>query len=961
MARRVTMSRYRAPNAEDVQAALLKIPTVQLRRAFYEGLNNPLWVRPLFEARAFTTPPEPQKMDDGYIRDVYWPEISYLVRIAPRAPGDVVDVLLGLKDSNNAWVRRAVFEIGSKIPAVEGARLRPLLDAWKTTGFGWRTDPRDSVSFAITLLEGGEAKTGRWLANNLFEPRAAKDDGTFKKPQLELEDYWYEEELPRLAPALGDDALKAVAAWLVKYERLSGHVADDHDFSGIARPSIRDRDDSYASPEHSLIEAVRDLAIPAILKNPESAAGVLLGSKVQLLRKIAMYGVAEAIRRRTSDGADAKYLMGVAEQLLGDNSSDDEYLRVDYAELAQAVAKVDPSVVGVINTFIANAYAQDLKRIRERLTDEDASAEDAEAEVKVVADRYKHSWLSAIGADALPPQARTELSELDSKYGVIENPLTRLGLITSWTGPNPHSTQDEMAAMSPSELVAHLASWHDTGDGWGPQPSHEGQGRELSALLTTNPLAISGATDLVQQFRPTYLRAVLQGWEAALKADIELDWAQVAGLIRDVLAHDNESSFPVEGGNHDDDKDFRWAKKAAVGLLEELVKKRKAVTIPDESMAGYADLLIKQAADDDAWTEYDTYESGENGWDPLTMSVNWQWPNRLRGLFYLATRSKDAPWKQAAFAAIEAELARADKHGAGRAVIGENLGRLLNDSPDWLEVHLEEFVGSRDGISISQQIVLTTAIATHYYHRDLYDLLSGSMIASIGVGDSLVAGWRSESDPLKRIGEWAIDALIYGHKSFDDPLAQVFFSSTSTKVRGEAIGHIAWSFFRAEKVDDAIRDRFARLWDERVAHVQTHPEDSGELTGFYWFAKGGKFTIEWWLPRMREALELEPGIATERYMIGKELAEASAVDPKNALAVLRLLLGGREEGGMVSYDLTRNAAAVVIAHAISSGDDDLKREADAYMNELGAKGNLGLEAEVKAVLDGTITQNDVGD
>ena len=92
-------------------------------------------------------------------------------------------------------------------------------------------------------------------------------------------------------------------------------------------------------------------------------------------------------------------------------------------------------------------------------------------------------------------------------------------------------------------------------------------------------------------------------------------------------------------------------------------------------------------------------------------------------------------------------------------------------------------------------------------------------------------------------------------------------------------------------------------------------------------------------PRLQEALEIEPAIATERYMIGKELAQASSVDPATALAVLKLLLEGRDEGGMVSFDLTRHAVPVVIANAMSTDDSDLKAAAEAYMNELGARGN----------------------
>jgi hypothetical protein len=131
-----------------------------------------------------------------------------------------------------------------------------------------------------------------------------------------------------------------------------------------------------------------------------------------------MFAVAEAIRRRVGAGADARYLLGVADRLLGDEASDDDHLRVEYAELAQAVATVDASALNVINKFIAYAHAEDLKWMRERLVDPHIPEEEAEAQIQERAEHYKHRWLSAIGADALPPQLRTELAELDARNGL---------------------------------------------------------------------------------------------------------------------------------------------------------------------------------------------------------------------------------------------------------------------------------------------------------------------------------------------------------------------------------------------------------------------------------------------------------------------------------------------------------------------------------------------------------------
>lgn len=948
---------YLAPTPESVHEALLKIPTYQLRRVFFDGLENPLWVRPLLSAGAFTAPPEPEPTGDGYIRDTYWPELSYLTRIASRAPDDVVDVFLRLKQSNNAWVRRAVVEIGSQIPTESSVRLEPLLKEWAKTGFGWRTDPQSLALLAVNLLEGGQPQLGRWLANVLFKPEPGNESDYFQKPVFLLEEYWYEEELPRMVLALGENALKALVGWLNAYVQHSGHSSGGRDSSAMIRSSIDERDDYTSGPEDALIDSVRDLAFKEVRIEPDKTVKILLHSGVNLLRKIAMHVVEEVISQELDSGADVEVFLGPATQLLGDDESYDEYLRVEYAQLARAVARTDGPATSVVTPFLAKAFEADLAWMHERLPrPEGLSDRQWEESIQAKAQRYRRTWLSAIGREALPADLRVELAKLEDAYGVVSDPLAPMGRVTSWTGPNPHTGQDEMAAMAPAELVALLANWHDEGDGWGPDPTHEGQGRALSSLLTAHPLALKGVPRIGEQLRPTYLRAILQGWESATKADLELDWSQVSELVEYVFNQPLSSPFPVEGDSLDDDKDFGGAKSAAVGLLEQLLKKRGSVCVPDEYEEVFARLLIERSDDQEAWTEYDAYRQENSDQDPLNMSLNWRWPIRVRALIVAATRLKAPEWRDKALQAIKFESSRVDRNGAGKAALGEGFGRLLNAVPDWINAQLKELVGNREGISTEQQIVLTTALATHHYNRSMYDLLAPSMIAALDVGDSLAAGWKTTSDPLQEIGEWVIEALLFGHIGTADPAFKSFFSKTSPTVRGDAMRGIARNIHHSTKIDDAILDRFTSLWDDRISHVRRVPEDRRELEGIYWLAKNSLFSPEWWLPRLREVLEFESNIATERLTIGKELAQASTKDPSSALAVLKLLLSGRREDGLSAYDLIRHAVPEVIAHAMLSSNQELTVQAEAYMNELGSQGNLALENQVRAVLDREINR-----
>lgn len=947
------MTGFKAPTKEQVREALRRIPTPQLRRAFLEGLNNPLWLEPLAKEGVFQNPPQRITTDDGSVSDPYWPEIEYVVRVAAAVPSTAVDILVELKDSDNAWVRRALFAVGAMVPATEAARLKPVLKAWLSTGFGWRTDPRDMVKFAVNLITGGKRKTGEWVANVLFRPGTREDS---RKPDLVLEDYWYEVSLPQVAQALGPEGLSKVLGWLVEYERATGQ----RDGWSFSRPSIREHHDMHRDVEDALVDATRDLAIERMKTNPGNTISLLLRVKIMLARRIAMFATTGALAT-TDLGApgDAELVAG-ASRLLFDEASNDERCRVEFGELAREVSRHSQSALDPLVDFIAAGPALSADELRVRLRrDEDESEAKTDEHVADFVDHWEHSWLASVGADALPAVLVTRLAELDDRLGVIEEPLRPPFQITTWSGPNSPLTQDEMAAMSPEELVAHLESWHALGDGWGPEPSHEGQARELMSLLTASPRAIVGVGSLVSRLRPTYLRAILRAWAAAFKASHDLDWEQVLKTVRDVLSHGDALDLPCEGGDMGDDPDYTSAKQAVVGLIVDLVKKYEPPRIPMEYLGQFAEILLDIAEDETAWSTYVTGDH-ENGMDPLTLSLNWQWPILVRGVATLVGYGPSAPWGNRGKATLLREVTREDPQGASHAVVGENLGRFLNADETWTKDQIPIWFGTVKGIDRGQQVALSTAIAIHRYHHSLFKLLSPSMLSALRSSEPIADGWKHyNSTPIQRIGEWVVKSIIFGHADWNDPVVQEFFSVREPLERGAALGHVAWEFMHAASVEDSIHDRFADVWDARIDHVESNPADSAELREFYWMVKSGKFAANWWLPRLKRVLKLDPEVAIERFMIGKEIASSADVDARAAFDVTKLLLATGQTQSMAAYDLSHNAVPMVIAYAVASGNEQLAAEATAFMNDLGEAGNLGLAKQVQDVLDGAVIQQDV--
>lgn len=946
------MTRYNVPTVAEVEAAVRRLTSYQLRRVFYEGLKNPHWVKPLADLGVFADPPEPEPTGDGYIRDLFWPEVSYLLNVCADAPNEVIDVLLGLEATSNSWVRRAAFVVGSKVPAAQAVRLKPLLDAWAGAGgFGWRTDPRDLVSFAVNLLTGNQTKYGISFANLLFRPRESTGDG--RDPVVELKTYWYAEEMPHVVEALGDAGLRTVLPWLVEHERIKKTFTDDFDHSGFARSTIAQQKNDRHDIEDTLIDAVRTCAIAAFTTDASLAWELFKRNPILIADRIAMYAFAEVLSSAVHQ--DAATLIGIGSELLSLPKCRDEGARVEFVGLARALA--EHSEHQPLERAIEEGHftETDRARIRRNMAAQGESNDEIESSIMRWDANWRHQVLSGIGRELLAPPLITELDQLNATHGELDQPLTPAFQVTSWFGPNSPVDQDEMATMSPNELLAQLESWHVvTGDRSGPGPSHEGQARALTAVLTANPQALGDATGLVERLRPTYVRAVLGGWEAAYKAELDLDWAVVIETLADAVRHGPESRFPVEGGHYDDDPDFAAAKQAAVGLLEELVKPKNADRIPTAQLAMVADLIIEASSDEAAWSEYAGYESSGSDMDPLTTSLNWQWPNMLRALVNLLSHGPATDWYGASSAALHSELARHDPRGASRAVLGEGLGRLHDRAPDWLNENLSVYFGSEESLTWEQQIALTTAIAMHYYHPSLYRLLSGSMIAALREEHEVAVGWGDRQTPRERIGQWVVQAVIQGHINDDDELRRAFYEVASPDVRGGAIGHIAWSFLHAEAVDDTIRDRLAALWDERVHHVESNRDDRAELRDFYWFVRCGKFDPEWWLPRLRQAVELDPELDTHG-MIGEQLGEAASVLPGDALIAITHLLRPEDTASRDNWDLRREALAPVIAAALDSGDSELERDALDLMNAMGARGETDLDSRVASLRRGSST------
>src|SRR5438128_2505162 len=83
---------------------------------FFSRLSSTEWVAPLFEEGLFSKPPAAIAEGD-YVRFPFWPESSFLARVANKAPTVAARVLLAIPETDNVRIHQDLVEIALQIGA----------------------------------------------------------------------------------------------------------------------------------------------------------------------------------------------------------------------------------------------------------------------------------------------------------------------------------------------------------------------------------------------------------------------------------------------------------------------------------------------------------------------------------------------------------------------------------------------------------------------------------------------------------------------------------------------------------------------------------------------------------------------------------------------------------------------------------------------------------------------------
>src|SRR4051794_2778784 len=265
---------------------------------FFNGLDDPAWLGFLRKNGYFTEPLEPIRHGDG-ISYPFWPESRYLVRVAARAPDDVLEIALTIPETKNVRVHEDVMRIAIQLPAAAATRLAKRQAKWLRDYDGHLMSLPDAAGELIARLADAEqADVAFQLAGALLATRqdpsgassrrrAAARVSVWEYGQI-LDNYW-----PPLAVREPRKALRFLCRRLADVIEV-GYTEGGHDATHVWRRAIAHHERNLADSLLDLVvNAVRDSALALAETDAESVIAELERHSQPLFARLRMFVLAE--------------------------------------------------------------------------------------------------------------------------------------------------------------------------------------------------------------------------------------------------------------------------------------------------------------------------------------------------------------------------------------------------------------------------------------------------------------------------------------------------------------------------------------------------------------------------------------------------------------------------------------------------------------------------------------------
>ncbi|MFT3866177.1 MAG: hypothetical protein QM729_18080 [Solirubrobacterales bacterium] len=910
------------PSAESIARALELIAKGRSQYDyFFDNLEDPAWIEPLLKAGFFTSPRPPVVVSGEGTMHPYWPESQYLLRMAERAPDAVAAAVREIPETENVRVTTDICQIGAALPGEFRLEI----------GKKVRTETRDRPIFFLlpeamreliaAIAAAGESKFAVHFAAELLELKTPEaEEALPPRPVGRMGAYEYEELarklIPELALSADTEALDLACDLLQGTIEARGERESPRDYSDFWKPMIEDEQGNRAADVvDGLVAATRDASLALI---DEGDAG--LGEVVERLRargwqifvRIALYAAAEC----ADSDADVARRFAVDPSLLREAPIDVERDRLVAAVARDLHSSQLESYLGGVGEGPTFPSSEDADRDRQRI------------------EIWQRDRLAPV-AERLDDRWKQRFDELVESYGPPQPGRPRA--TAYWTGPTSPMNEQEMAGMPASTVIDFIADW--TPEQTLRSPSAEGLARVLQERVKSSPMEFRTLAERISGLDPTYVRAVLEGFAAAAKDGVEVPWREALALIELAVESPPLEESPERREHDDRDPDWRWTRKAAASLIENVTQ--NDLLAPELSEQTWGSLR-ELSWDGEPDAAYERRYGGTN-MDPLTLSLNTTRGEAMHAVVAFAVwaaQHEDTESLKTSLGNLADHLdPTVEPSGTIRGVFGARLNQLHAIAPEWTAEKMELLFPADEGLRHLRVATWDTYVMWGRPSPTLFELLESqyrTAVEELPVEAARVEAARR--DPGEALAEHLATFLWWGAIGTEPGgLAADFFARASAKQAAHLLTVLGRSLAeeRNAPVGAEVIARIEALWSALPGWIagRSLEERSEILAGFGDLYASGAFEDSW-ADRELLALAGEGVLAGAEYVVFDRLVARAAVAAETPLRFALALVDNPPKPW--SIDAHREDLGKIVEIGLAGPEREL---AEQLVNQLVAKGH----------------------
>jgi hypothetical protein len=706
----------------------------------------------------------------------------------------------------------------------------------------------------------------------------------------------------------------------------SGRIED---YSYIWRPNLaqEERGDSI---KDLLASAVLSAADRLCAQSPElfeHIAQILRAKRFKLFERIEI----ELVARHAELGPDA-----VKGRLLDKDLFNDIGVRTEYYALAEKrySALDEPDQARILRWI---EQGPDTTALRER---SGLSAEQIEQQVEY----WRLERLAPI-REYLPTQWRRRYGSLEQKFGAPRHAAQAVVTRGPYAVPlKAFQPERDLAVMSVGDVFEYVKSWrpaNPTAFPLSPGESEHGLAAVLSDIVQKRAGEFSEHASEFEVLDPTYVRAAVQGFEGACREKTSFSWSRVLDLCAWIVSQPVD--IPGRSGDvWSRDPDWRWARQAVIGLIDEGFKQK---AIPFELRDEIRTILESLAAGDSQGDlPFDDEESQKH--DIWTASINRAKPRAIRSVL------KYVEWCRDNSGSKEFSLALAPNAGSllhrhldadfdpsldVRLIYGEFLPFLIHVDAAWITQHVESIFPGRPPLRPLRDVAWAAYLGANPAYDAVFQSLRSMYLSAIGeIGTPRFTGsGHLLDDPDGNLANHLMQLYWRGEITLDpgEPLDQ-FYSRASDKLAAQMVGYVGRSMSEMkEPIPAEVLARLGRLWTLRLQQV-TGTQHANEMAAFGWWFNSGSFEDKWALDRLQQTLQRSGGSMEPKLGTLKRLARLADKYPSEVISCTEMIVNAEPVYVILWVDDLRS----ILGTIVRVGDAGAVRRAHTLIHSLGSRG-----------------------